>query len=115
MMMITFNELIQKFQQHNRVVVFIGGTNCSVCEALYPRVQQALKEFPTLTLLHANAHEEKEIAGQFQVFTVPAILYIYRGREIKRQARFIPDEELENALNQLQQIGMSYFQNEEVR
>lgn len=45
--------------------------------------------------------QEPELAGIFEVLTVPAVLVYHEGKEIARQARFIDFNSLEKLLKQL--------------
>lgn len=44
---------------------------------------------------------EPDLAGCFEVLTVPAVLIFHGGREVLRQARFLQIKEIEHILQQL--------------
>lgn len=72
------------------VLLYISSPGCSVCHALLPQVNTLLKEFPEVTPLYANTGLAPDIAGQFTVFSVPAILFFVCGKEVFRVVRFVP-------------------------
>lgn len=99
-----FQEIEKFITQNKSAIIFVSGINCAVCDAIYPRVKEMIKGYPTLKLLHTKANEVPELSGQFQVFTVPAILFFFNGKEIARKVRFIREEELIKEFDRLQEL-----------
>lgn len=95
----SLSELQAAIQQHDAVLAFISGPNCSVCHAVQPRVEELLKQFPGVYAVHANTAEAPEISGQHTVFSIPAVLFFIYEKEIFRKARFILIDELEEEMN----------------
>ena len=96
----SLTELQTAINQHDTALAFISGPNCSVCHAIQPRVEELLEQFPAVYTVHANTAEAPEISGQYTVFSVPAVLFFIRGKEIFRKARFILMDELEEEIKQ---------------
>ena len=53
-----------------------------------------LTEFPAIKPIQVSADDIPEVASQFTVFTVPALLLFVEGKEVIREARFVVMEEL---------------------
>ncbi|SDJ50175.1 thioredoxin family protein [Salimicrobium halophilum] len=83
-------------------LVYISQPACSVCHGLKPQVEELLESYPDIKAVHLDASEIPEISGEFQVFTVPVVLVYSEGRELIREARFVPVGELDHQLNKLQ-------------
>ncbi|MET3196569.1 thioredoxin family protein [Bacillus sp. OAE603] len=89
-----FQEIENFITQNKSAIIFVSGLNCAVCDAVFPLVEELIKAYPSIKLLHTKANEVPELSGQYQVFTVPAILFFFNGKEIARKVRFIREEEL---------------------
>ncbi len=84
------NELIQKIDATKALMLYIGGENCTVCKALYPKITQAfLENFPKIEQLRIDIESEKEFVSQLQVFTIPTIIVYFEGKEFFRKSRNI--------------------------
>lgn len=99
-----FQEIEKFITQNKSAIIFVSGLNCSVCDAIYPRVKGMLKEYPTFNFLHIKSNEVPELSGQFQVFTVPAILFFFNGKEVARKVRFIREEDLMKEFDRLSEL-----------
>lgn len=58
-----------------------------------------LERYPKIKFKKINIDECTEIAGQFSIFTIPAILFFINGKEVIRKARFISMDELEENIS----------------
>ncbi|WP_347861377.1 thioredoxin family protein [Salimicrobium sp. PL1-032A] len=83
-------------------LVYISQPACSVCHGLKPQIEELLESYPDIKAIHLDATEIPEISGEFQVFTVPVVLVYSEGRELIREARFVPVGKLDHQLGKLQ-------------
>ena len=60
-----------------------------------------LNDYPRIDARLVNAGKVTEIAGYLMAFTVPVIALYLDGREILREARFIPVEKLRDDLTRV--------------
>ncbi|WEB82232.1 thioredoxin family protein [Vagococcus lutrae] len=70
-------------------LLYIGQKNCSVCHGLKPQIQKIMSEFPDVYTMEVDAMDVPEVAGEFQVLTVPVVLLFVEGKEYLRKARII--------------------------
>lgn len=77
------------YQNSNLTLLYIFSPRCSVCISLIPKLLLLAKEFNNLTVKRINFDNFPEIAGKLSVFTLPAALLYYEGRELHREARVI--------------------------
>ncbi|WP_226584823.1 thioredoxin family protein [Halobacillus litoralis] len=82
-------------------IVYVSRPGCSVCHGLLPQVENLLDDYPKIKARQVNADEVPEVAGQFSVMTVPAVLLYSEGKELFRKARFVPIGELNQQLAKL--------------
>lgn len=92
------NELKKQIAQNQIVFLYISKPNCSVCHSLYPQITSLLKKYSNIYAIHIDISDIPEIAGEYLIFSVPAILLFIHGREVMRKARFVPLKELESEL-----------------
>nr|WP_270181527.1 thioredoxin family protein [Alkalihalobacillus sp. CinArs1] len=76
-------------QDETLFFLYLYGTNCSVCHALLPQVEEVMKQYPEIKCGKLNVHEVPEAAGEFSVFTIPVLLLYVEGKETIREARFV--------------------------
>ncbi|KON86012.1 hypothetical protein AF332_03745 [Sporosarcina globispora] len=60
-----------------------------------------MKDYPRIETRLVNAGKVTEIAGFLMAFTVPVIALYLDGREVLREARFIPMGKLRNDLKRI--------------
>lgn len=90
----SLQEILDFMEEHRFSFIYISRENCSVCHSVQPQVQEMLKEFPTIHPIQVSADDVPEVAGQFTVFTVPALLLFVEGKEVIREARFVVMDDL---------------------
>ncbi|PFG12571.1 thioredoxin family protein [Bacillus sp. es.036] len=98
---VTLEEAKEGIEQKRLYFLYLYGTNCSVCHALLPQVEDVLKDFPQITREKLNVHEIPEAAGAFSVFTIPVLLLYVNGKESIREARFVNIESFRSSLNRI--------------
>ncbi|WP_335869561.1 thioredoxin family protein [Bacillus sp. 2205SS5-2] len=92
---------------HNRIaaenlaLLYISKQNCSVCHALLPQVEILLEKYPFIQSMQVDAEEVPAIAGTYSIFTVPVVIFFVNGKEMFREARFVPMEELKKQIDKL--------------
>lgn len=97
----SLEEIQTIIKKNSLVLLYISRENCSVCHSLLPQIEQVLKDFPSIRALHIDADVVPKIAGEYTVFTVPAVLVFIKGKEMIRKARFIPIEPFRQELARL--------------
>lgn len=89
-------EEVRQFIENNELAfVYISRIDCGVCHAVRPQVAQLLENYPRIQAIEANADSIPEVAGEFTVFTAPALLLFANGKEYIREARFVNMENLD--------------------
>ncbi|MBM6614304.1 thioredoxin family protein [Desemzia sp. RIT804] len=91
----TIEEVRQFIQENELAFVYISREDCSVCHAVRPQVQAILENYPRIQSIQVDADQIPEVAGDFTVFSVPALLLFVDGKEMIREARFVNMENLD--------------------
>lgn len=68
---------------------------------MLPQVEEVLKEYPQIEAGLVNAGKVTEIAGFLMAFTVPVVVLYLDGKEVLREARFVPVEKLRKDLKRI--------------
>ncbi|KAB7705383.1 thioredoxin [Bacillus aerolatus] len=97
----TMPVLQEKLNENHLALLYISRPGCSVCHAVLPQVENVLTNYPKVSSFHVNADDIPQVAGEFSVFTIPAVLFFVDGKEMFRKARFIPMEELNNQIKKI--------------
>lgn len=100
----SFKEWLEIIIQNQEVLLFVKTDNCSVCEGLYPQVEDLQSTYP-IPFYKVNVAAVPEIAGQLSLFTAPVVLLFKHGKEYGRFARFVQMEGLKKRLGELVERG----------
>lgn len=95
----TLEEVDQFTESHTLSFIYISQQNCSVCHGLLPQVNQLLAMFPHIETAYIETNELPAIAGHFNIFTAPVLLFFVQGKEYIREARIVHMDLLEERLS----------------
>jgi thioredoxin-like negative regulator of GroEL len=85
-------------QQSEMVCVYFSQPDCGVCNALRPRVEALLEEYPGVDSWFVDLEQHPEAAGHYTVFTIPAVILFVQGKETVRFARYFSIDQLDEKL-----------------
>ncbi|WP_085993518.1 thioredoxin family protein [Oceanobacillus senegalensis] len=94
-------EIEHFIHNHQLSLLYISKPNCSVCHSLLPQVQELMDKYPEIQLGHINTADVEEVAGRFDIFTVPVLLLFWEGKEYLREARIVHMDLLEDKLDRI--------------
>ena len=81
-------ELQNRINTGNPVLVYFSGENCSVCKVLKPKIEEEIKKaFPKFELFEIKTDLDKEITAHFMIFSIPTTLIFFDSKEFKRYGR----------------------------
>lgn len=85
------------------LVLVFKRNDCSVCHAIEPKLRELLSKYALLRVKWIDVEETIEIAGQYLIFIVPAVLLLRAGKEEFRLVRNFSLWELEQKINKVLQ------------
>lgn len=89
-------------------LAYFSHQNCNVCKVLKPKVRDLIADhFPKIALYYINTLEHPEIAAAYSVFTVPAILVLFEGKEYIRESRYVNLERFYERIRKLYRLYYS--------
>jgi thioredoxin-like negative regulator of GroEL len=84
----SYNEITQLIQQNEAVLFYCSAPSCGVCKSLKPKVIELVQShFPNLPMYYVDIDAIPEARGQLSVYSVPAVLVYFKGKELIREAR----------------------------
>ncbi len=97
----TLQEITDRITEDPYVVLYLSRPGCGVCTALKPKVLGITEELPEARFCHVDLNQVPEAAGEYSVYTIPAILVFVDRRETIREARYVSLEDLKNRMTRL--------------
>ena len=67
---------------------------CGPCRAVLPIVENIASERPDLAIGKVNVEEQKELASEFGIMSIPTLVVIKNGREVRRATGARPKEQI---------------------
>ena len=95
----TWAQLQAVIQKEPLLVIYLSSADCGVCKADEPRVRELCEKYQ-LPEVSFDVKDIPEAAGQLNVFSLPAAVLMYQGKEMHRQARIIDFRELEKRIQE---------------
>lgn len=96
--LLTVEEIRKEIADNKMVLLYISSEQCGVCHVIFPRLQQILSAFPRIKSCKVDINQVSELAGSFNVFTIPCVLLFIEGKETIREARYIVLDRLKERL-----------------
>lgn len=79
--------------------VYISREDCSVCHVLLPKLKKLSEKYLDADFVEIDLEVIPQAAGEFSVFSIPALIVYSEGKELYRGARFFNMGELEEKLD----------------
>lgn len=91
----SYRQILDRIRDDKAVLFYLSFPSCGVCRSIQPKVIQLVEDnFPGLRSYYVDIEAVPEASGQLSVFTVPAVLVYFEGREMVREARNFGIQEL---------------------
>ncbi|MDU5107717.1 MULTISPECIES: thioredoxin family protein [unclassified Clostridium] len=93
-------EQIEEFTKENLIsIVYFSGSICGACDAIKEKVLHVIKDYNEVKFLEVNAIENKEIAAEYNIFSLPILLLFVNEKETLRLGRYFDILEFKNSLD----------------
>ncbi len=93
-------EQIEDFIKGNLIsIVYFSGATCGACDAIKEKVLHVIKDYNEVKFLEVNAIENKEIAAEYNIFSLPILLLFVNEKETLRLGRYFDILEFKNSLD----------------
>ena len=81
------------------VLIDFWASWCMPCRMLSPVVDQVAEEYPQIKVCKVNVDKEGELAGAFNVSSIPMLAVIKDSKVVKTSVGVVPKEEILSMLN----------------
>lgn len=82
---ITSVEFEKILQEKPAVLIYFCQDSCGVCKTLFPKVKDLIdQDFPQMEMLVFEAVQNRELAAQLRMLSVPGIMIFFEGKEYFR-------------------------------
>lgn len=92
-------ELLKRIEKEKMILLYFGDDTCSVCVDMKPKVINILNKYNKIDSAFIGINKNLELAREFNIFTMPAILLYIEGKEAIREARYLSVQELEKNID----------------
>ena len=79
----------------NKVLIDFNANWCGPCRMLSPVLEKVAEEKSNVKIVSVNIDDEEELAEEFNILSIPCLVLVENGKEIKRSVGLIPKSELE--------------------
>jgi thioredoxin 1 len=89
-------------------IVFIDfwASWCGPCKMFGPIFEAAAEKYPEILFAKCNTEEQQELAGMFQIRSIPTLMVFREGLAIFQQAGALPAEVLDDLVTQVKALDM---------
>lgn len=95
--MIDFDEEIKK----GKVVVDFYADWCGPCKQLEPIFEKLKEEYKDVKFMKINIDENKPLAVQLEVMSIPCVIFFKDGGEVNRMVGFSGEDDLREKIEGL--------------
>ena len=91
---------IEEFIEDNMIsIIYFSGSICGACDAIKEKVLHVIKDYKEVKFLEINAVENKEIAAEYNIFSLPILLLFVNGKETLRVGRYFDMLDFKNSID----------------
>jgi len=96
------NDFKQTLESNKSVVIDFYADWCGPCNALSPTVKKLAEEFDgEVNIKKVNVDENKDLAREFGVRSIPTLIYFSNGKEVKRSSGVVSENQLRDQIKEL--------------
>jgi len=85
---------------------------CGPCKQFAPIFEKVSQEYPDILFGKINTEEEQELAGHFQIQSIPTVMVLRDNIVLFSQPGLIPEEGLKDILRQVKELDMDEIRKE---
>ena len=80
------------------VVVDFWATWCGPCRMMAPLIDQLAEEVTDAKFVKVDTDKEQELAAEFGIMSIPTLVVIKNGKEVKRSVGVVSGQDVLNLL-----------------
>ncbi len=91
---------------HDIVILDFWAEWCGPCKQFGPIFEKVASEYPEILFGKINTEEEQELAGYFNIRSIPTVAILREGIGVFMQAGMLPEEALHDLIRQVKELNM---------
>lgn len=94
--------------ENNDIVIFdFWAEWCGPCKQFAPVFEETSEKHPDIAFCKVNVEEEEQLAGMFQVRSIPTLVFMREKIVVFSNPGAIPGNALEEGIKQLKELDMA--------
>jgi len=100
-------ENIEKLITENEIVILdFWAEWCGPCRSFAPIFEQAAEDYPDITFAKVNTEEEQQLAGHFQIRSIPTLIVFRDQIMLFNQGGALPRQALDDLIGKVRELDM---------
>ena len=99
----TFHDAIEK---NDTVIVDFWAPWCGPCRSFAPTFEQTASEHPAITFAKVNTEDQQELAGPFDIRSIPTLMVFREQILLYAQPGALPKSQLDQLIAQVTALNM---------
>ncbi len=97
---------------NDTVIVDFWAPWCAPCRGFAPTFEAASEKYPDITFVKVNTEQEQELAGYFQIRSIPTLMVFREKVILYAEAGALPAKQLDDLITQVQAVDMAQVHKE---
>lgn len=102
----------QTIEENDIVIIDCWAEWCGPCKSYGPVYEKVSDQYPDIVFGKVNTEEQQELAGYFQVRSIPTTIIMREKIGIFQQAGALSEEGLKDIIRQVQELNMDQVHKE---
>ncbi len=109
---ITKNNIKEIIQKDGIVLLDFWASWCGPCKMFAPVFEKVAQNHPDIVFGKINTDNERELAGEFDISSIPTIVAFRDGVMLMNQPGMLPERELESLISHIKGLNMDEVKND---
>lgn len=98
--------------QNDIVILDFWASWCAPCRSFAPTFESTSEKYPEIVFAKVNTDEERELAGSFQIKSIPTLMIFREQIIIFSQAGSLPASAFEEVIGKARELDMNMVREE---